>query len=297
MTIYYEPGCIFCEKVARLLREFLLVPEVRVLPASVDGMTLKLLTENRSWVVVDPLGKVHLKWNAVAYVLRQCPITVPLGWLTDLPRLRLSMARFYEHIGAHRTALGTVTSIFLPFRSDSPPGGMALTLNGMLAAIALLCNFVSLDQWQVGHVQQEIHSANNTGIRSGLEQFFATAQVRQNWMLFSPVPTHWKWRFGFKAIDALGNRTDISKAMPFVAADDGNSIRLSSSYWASYFRRFQYFSESGWSALGAFMCRALASAEKPATAVEVVIERAPITDSPVAPVDIETSVDRRLPCE
>jgi vitamin K-dependent gamma-carboxylase-like protein len=297
MTIYFETGCIFCEKVALLFREFLLVPRVRVLPASVDGIARRIVMENGSWVVIDPLGKIYLKWNAVAYVLRQCPIAAPLGWLTDLPGLRLPMARFYDYIGAHRSALGTVTRIFLPFRSDQPLGRAAVTLNGTLAAIALVCNFVSLDQWQAEPVQQEIHSANSTGARNGLEQFFAAVQVRQRWMLFAPIPTHWKWTFSFKAIDALGIKTDIGKAMPFVAVSDGGPIRLSSSYWSSYFRRFQYLSESEWTALGAFMCRELASAEKPADAVEVMIERAPIANSPVVPVDSWTSVDRRLPCE
>jgi vitamin K-dependent gamma-carboxylase-like protein len=292
LVIYYEPGCGFCEKVARLLREFLLVPEVKVRPASADRAALRLLTRHGSWVVVEPSGKAHLKWRAVAYVLAQCPLTRPLGWLTDLPLLRPAMARLYDCIGAHRDALGTVTRIILPFRSDQPPGRFALALNGTLAALALLCNFVSLDQWTEVRPQQ-IHSASSYGVRDRLEELFAATQVHQVWTLFSPIPTHWKWSYEFSAIDITGNRTDISAVTPFVTVSDNGRIQLSHVYWTRYFFRSEEFSESGWAGLGAYICRAAARAGKPAAAIEVAIERVSV---PYPPQGETISVRRRLPC-
>jgi Vitamin K-dependent gamma-carboxylase len=293
LAIYYEPGCGFCEKVARLLREFLLAPEVKVRPASADRAALRLLTRHGSWVVVDPKGKAHLKWRAVAYVLAQCPLTSPLGWLTDLPILRSAMARVYDCIGACRRALGAVTRIVLPFRSDPPIGRFALALNGTLAALALLCNLVNLDQWTVDRPEQGIHFTTYEGVRNGLQEFFALTQVHQDWALFSPIPTHYYWSFGFSAFDAEGNRTDVTAAMPFVTVSDGGRVRPSRVYWALYFSHSQDFLESEWTGLGAYICRAVARADKPAAAIEVTIERAPV---PYPLQGTATEVRRRLPC-
>jgi hypothetical protein len=274
------------------LREFLLVPEVKVRPASADRAALRLLRRHNSWVVVEPSGKSHLKWRAVAYVLVQCPLTRPLGWLTDLALLRPAMTRLYDCIGAHRRALGAVTRTVLPFRSDQPPGRFALALNGTLAALALLCNLVSLNQWTEDRPQQ-IHFANSYGVGHGLQELFAATQVRQVWTLFSPIPTHWNWSFEFSAIDATGNRTDAVAAMPFVTASNDGRIRINHVYWARYLYRSGEFSESDWTAFGAYICRKVTRAGQPAAAIEVAVERTPVPH-PLQGTAI--SVRRRLPC-
>jgi hypothetical protein len=291
LAIYYEPGCGFCEKVARLLREFLLAPDVKVSPASANRAALRLLRRHGSWVVVEPSGKAHLKWRAVAYVLAQCPLTKPLAWLTDLPFLRPAMARLYDCIGAHRRPLGAMTRTLLPFRSDRPIGRFALALNGTLAALALLCNLVSLDQWTIDRSRQEILSANHGGVRHGLEELFAVTQVRQVWTLFSPTPTHFIWSFAFNAIDVAGKTTDVAAAMPFVSASENGRVWLSHIHWTLYFNRALEFSEPDWMALGSYVCAA-ARAEKPA-AIEVTIEHAPV---PYPLEGTANGVHRRLSC-
>jgi Vitamin K-dependent gamma-carboxylase len=293
LAIYYEPGCAFCEKVALLLREFLLAPDVKVEPASADPAALQLLTQYRSWVVIDPTGKAYLKWRAMAYVLAQCPLTAPLGWFTDLAGLRPVMARLYDCIGAHRDALGKVTRVVLPFRSDRPVGRFALTLNAALATLALLCNVVSLDQWTLDRPQQGIHFANYDGVHNGIEELFAVAQVRQDWSLFSPIPTHFYWSFEFSAIDAAGRATDVTSAMPFFTASENGRVRPNHIYWALYFGRSQYFSESEWTALGAYSCRAAARADKPAAAIDITIGRVPV---PNPLLGSATEEHRRLSC-
>jgi hypothetical protein len=273
LAIYYEPGCVFCEKVARLLREFLLVPQVKVRPASANRAALGLLRRYNSWVVVDPKGKAHLKWRAVAYVLSQCLLTRPLGWLTDLRVLRPAMAGLYDCIGAHRRAFGAVTRVVLPFRCDQPPGRFALALNGVLAALALFCNLVSLDQWTLDRPGKGINFASYEGVHNGLEELFAFTQVRQDWSLFAPIPTHYYWSLGFNAIDASGKATNVATALPFFTADDGGRARFSHLFWAIYFYRSPDFSETEWAALGSYICRAAARVGKPAAAVEVTIAR------------------------
>jgi hypothetical protein len=293
LAIYFEPGCGFCEKTARLFREFLLVPDVKIRPASADRTALRLLRQHGSWVVIEPSGKVHLKWRAVAYVLAQCPLTKPLAWLTDFPLLRPAMARLYDCIGAHRRALGKMTRTVLPFQSDRPIGRFALALNGTLAALALLCNLVSLDQWTIDRVRQEILSANYTGARHAIEELFAVTQVRQVWTLFSPTPTHFIWSLAFDAVDGAGKTTDVAAAMPFVSASEGGRVWLSHIHWTLYFNRAYDFSEPDWTALGGYICGVLARASNTAAAIEVTVGHAPV---PHPLEGMATEVYRRLLC-
>jgi hypothetical protein len=293
VTIYFEPGCEFCEKVARLFREFLLVPEAKVLPATADNEALRLLDQYRSWVVVDPKGEAHLKWRAVAYVLAQCPLTAPIGWLTDTSVLRPLMARLYDQVGSHRRALGAVTRRLLPFRSERAIGRFALLLNGLLMVLALLCNLVSLDQWSVEHLQQEIHLSRAAGLRRNFEELVATAQVRQVWALFSPTPAHRRWSFEFSALDAAGNATNVNARMPFLAPSDGEWTRFNHTYWVRYFSRYEDITEPAWTALGAYLCRAVAGLQPPAAGVELTIE---IVPAPHTSPEAASRVRRRSSC-
>jgi hypothetical protein len=275
-AIYYEPGCGFCEKVVRLLREFLLAPTVRVRPASANRAALRLLTRHGSWVVVDPRGRAHLKWRAMAIVLEQSPVLAPLGRLTDRPVLRPAMARIYDSIGARRRCLGAVTRRVLPFRSDRPIGRFALALNGGLAALALASNFVSLDQRTIDQPHQEIHAASYAGFSKDIDEFFAVMQVRQAWALFAPVPIHYNWTFDFHAVDRTGSTADLAAALPFRAAREEGPMRFNRLAWVQYFRRFDLFSDADWTALGGYLCRVAGARQGPVAAIEIAFSRQPI---------------------
>jgi hypothetical protein len=293
LTIYFQPSCTFCAKMARILREFLLVPDAKVLPASADDAALRLLTRHNSWVVRDPKDNMHLKWRAVAYVLKRHPLTALLGWLTDVPVVRPTMARLYDYIGANRGALGTATRIVLPFHSDRPVGRCGLALNGGLATLALLCNLVSLDQWAPARPGQRIDFANYAGVHNALEELLAALQIRQDWSLFAPIPTHFYWSFRFNAINAEGKQVDVTAVMPFLAVSNEGRVSLNHVYWTLYFHRADDFSESQWEALGAYLCRVVARTYKPATAVEVTIGRAPV---PYPIRGTAGEIGRRLSC-
>ena len=158
--------------------------------------------------------------------------------------------------------------------------------------MALFCNLVSLDQWTEDRSQQ-IHSANPYSVRNGLQELFAATQVRQVWTLFSPIPTHWNWSFEFSAVVATGNRTDAATAMPFVTASDDGRIRIKHVYWVRYLYRSAEFSESDWTAFGAYICRKVTQAGQPAAAIEVAVGRTPV---PYPSQGAAISVRRRLPC-
>jgi len=276
MILYYESGCGFCEKVCLLFREFLLAPNVAVLPASSDSTAQSLLIEHNSWVVRAPDGATRLKWRGVAYVLRQSALTAPLGWISDWGGLRVTAARSYDLIGRNRRALGTVTRWLLPFRSDQPPGPIVVALNGMLMALALASNLLSLGRPFTDQMPEEIY-APPAGLAARADEIVSLAQVRQSWALFAPGPTHWNWSFRFDARHKDGTTNDVTAAMPFVSSYAGGRVVFAHSFWQKYFSRVEILSQADLAALGRYLCRV---GPAQATAIDLTLVRTPVTAAP-----------------
>ncbi|HEY3919285.1 MAG TPA: HTTM domain-containing protein [Stellaceae bacterium] len=279
IAIYYEPGCGFCRKVARLLREFVLAPETRVCDAAEDAEALRLLRAHNSWVVADPEGQVHLKWRAVAYVLRQNPVTRPLGAISDLRPLRGVFEKLYDAIGRRRRGLGKLTGVVLAEHRESAPPRLALGINAALATLALLCNLISLVPSSAAQQpNREINRTNDVSVHSALDDLFAVLQIRQYWALFAPVPTHWHWQFDFAGSDAQGATVALGGSVGLLASDDA-ATRLRHGYWLKYLSHVSEFSAADWDALDRYLCRA-APIERVAIGVAARAVDATPTDKP-----------------
>ncbi len=117
--IYYDDDCLFCFKTALLLREFCLPESVPVARATEHDEAKRLLDAHKSWVVYDDKGAPRLKWDAVAYVLRQSPVLWPLGRLFEIEALKPLGERLYRLIGDNRPILGRLTARLLPLHRDT----------------------------------------------------------------------------------------------------------------------------------------------------------------------------------
>ncbi len=145
IALYYDEGCVFCEKTCRLLRTFCLTPDNPILIAQRDAVAGPILRAHNSWVVIDANGAVHLKWRAVAFVLRQSPVFWWLGWLTDRRPLAGIGAWLYDRIGLARPRLGRFSARWLPYHAPWPgPGRLLQGLVGALALLVLAWNIVQL---------------------------------------------------------------------------------------------------------------------------------------------------------
>ena len=284
ITIFYEPVCGFCRRTALLLREFLLTPAVPVLPASADPAALRLLEETRSWVVRAPDRTNHLKWRALAYLLKQSTWAAPLGWLSDAPPLRAPLARVYDAIGAQRRRLGPIAAALLPFRTESTPSRPAVALCGVLALLAFASNVASVARLSIA-------------VPPLFDMVPGVLQVRQHWLLFAPVPTHVSWNFRFIARRVDGSTLDLMAALPeplVRSSAGGGPLAFASPRWLKYFTSLNTMNDSERAALGAYLCRRAAAV--PALAVtrqiEVTLAKQLIEPGP-AP---ETLYDYRFDC-
>lgn len=144
LVVYYDPDCGFCERVCYLFREFCLTPTVQVLPSSANAEAHQLLKQHNSWVLFDGTTgqKRHLlKWEAVAFVLRQSPLFWIFGWLTDLAVIKKPMETFYDLIGRNRKLLGQCLAFIDPAKElpcPEPLKKMWRLLPAVFACVALV---------------------------------------------------------------------------------------------------------------------------------------------------------------
>ena len=245
ITIYYEPGCGFCQRVSLILREFLLCPASHVLPASIDPEAQRLLTTNNSWVVRGSDGTPYLKWRAVAYLFSQNSLLAPLAWLSERKLLRERLASLYDLIGSNRRRFGSLAKGLFPFRHERAVGRLALILCGILMLFAFLSNVAGLARLKFPLVRE-------------FDQVTAALQVRQSWDLFAPAPVHFRREYRILARTADGSTIDVMQLLPgppLRSSPDRDSISFTSPRWTKYFTRFDVFTEAAWTAFGQYLCR------------------------------------------
>ena len=255
VQIFFEPGCGFCERISLLLREFLLAPSAKVMPASADPEALRLLTEHNSWVVRGADGSVHLKWQALVYLMRENLLLAPLGWLTDLPSLRTAMARLYDAIGRQRRRLGALARRLLPIRTQPAIGPATEILCGTLMWLALVSNVMSLNGVLF---DSKFLFFGGTSKSVSRNNAFDALQIGQSWRLFAPMPVHAQHHYRIRAELTDGSIVDLMSRMPVPIVrsnPDGYAISFVSHRWLKFFSRFDDLSPQQWSALGLYFCR------------------------------------------
>jgi hypothetical protein len=299
VAVFYEPGCVLCQKISLLLREFLLSPTAAVLPASADAEALRLLSENRSWVVRRADGAMLLKWQALAYLLRQNPFFAPLGWLSDRLTLQPWFDRLYDFIGKHRRGLGKITKVVLPFHSPAPVGKPAQALCGLLAAVSLAVNVISIEPPAFGAARDDRSIRFAHRAPSWLVELAVDLQVWQGWALFVPPP-HWRRDYRLIGYNADGTGLDLMARLPVppvLGAPDGRLI-FADTRWQKLFSQFDLLTGRDWASFGRYLCHSAQHGNLPPTFAIRVIQLSatttPVEGTPLAGMPSEQH--RRFEC-
>lgn len=191
LTLYYDRDCSYCRRVCLVLRELLLLPDLRLMPAQDQPRARALLDANRSWVFIDRDEQAYLKWPALVALLRRSPLFAPLWPLLRLPALVGPGNRVYERLGDQRARLARLTALCLAERE--PQWEVPARVQRVAAAAVVLVLALNLQSAQLlpafsaGAVQ-----ALGRGI--GLEQ---------RWDRFAPSPVkdHGWWVLSARLAD------------------------------------------------------------------------------------------------
>ncbi len=220
ITLYFDPPCAFCEKIARLLREMCLSPFTPIVPADQRSDIYAILQQHNSWVVVDGFtGKTYLKWGAVAFVLRQTPLTYMFGVITDMGFFKTLFAAVYDVIGKRRPIFGKLSAILLPYddRPYKPAPLWAQFLCGALITVLVAINISS-----VPIIAKHVDLP-------WLETTARMMQIYQKWDLFAPQIAQWQYEYELRGKTHHQQEIDL-----WVLLDDTKLIRTESGQ-VSYF--------------------------------------------------------------
>ncbi|MEO5863308.1 MAG: DCC1-like thiol-disulfide oxidoreductase family protein, partial [Burkholderiales bacterium] len=177
LKIYYDKDCGFCLKTCRLLRTFLLFPEIPIRPAQDFAKIYPTMQAHNSWVVVDHEGSQHIKWAALVMLFKRSPIFWPLAALFGASFLRSAGDRFYQWVAANRGRLGDFTAVWLPYRSY--PLHLALPAQIVVVGFALTVlwsNFSGVPGFSYRLPGQ-------------LREVRDTLALNQKWNMFAPTPS------------------------------------------------------------------------------------------------------------
>src|SRR5215471_14330679 len=284
-AIFYEPDCGFCQRIALILREFL-VPGADVRPASADVEAMRLLTAYQSWVVRDSCGVVHLKWRAMLVLLQQNPLLAPLAWLSNRRIVLRLFDALYDLIGRNRRALGVAARILLPFSKKRSISRPAQVVCGLLAGLALLINISSIERPAFdAPFSDQATTRLSLRLPHWVTALAVDLQVWQQWPLFAPPP-HWRRDYRVVASSVDGTSVDLIARLPvpWFRLEASGRLAFADDQWLKYFTQLQLMVDDDWDALGRYLCRqarALEGTAPPVREVALTSSTRPIDDTPV----------------
>ncbi len=175
LTIYFDGECRFCEKSARIIREFFLLPEAKVEIAQDHAAIYKLMQKNNSWVVEDQQGEKHFHENGFIAILKQSPFHRIL--LPIFSPLKSLMHPIYVWVAGHRPLMSHFSQ-FLNFTEHKKTFRSSIWFfeiaGGVLFLTVLMWNLTTIKRWNIQAPFFQTISRN--------------LHIYQEWNMFAPFP-------------------------------------------------------------------------------------------------------------
>lgn len=177
LRIYFDEECGFCKKSVYLIREFLLLPEVKIQTGQSDAKIFDVMKKEFSWVVVNEKGERFSHYAAFVEILRHSPFCFWKVPLFGSSLFRAIGNRIYHWVSHHRDFMGK----FSQFLSWNEPKKPILTLIGVREALGVFL-FLVLLNWNLTTIKSLKYSS----------PFFEGAtrwlHLYQEWNMFAPFP-------------------------------------------------------------------------------------------------------------
>ncbi len=177
LTIYYDQECGFCQKGVRILKEFLLLSDVSLLPAQETPSIYKDMEKNHSWVIVNEKNERFFHYNAFLELVRHSPparlflvifASRPVAWIGG---------KVYKWVSHNRPLMGKASQ-FLAYKE---PKKDIKTLRWLLEGTGAFM-FATLLMWNLTTIKRYNIKA----------PFFQSVtrwlHLYQEWNMFAPYP-------------------------------------------------------------------------------------------------------------
>jgi hypothetical protein len=178
-TVYYDGDCSFCKRGVYLLKTFLAMPSLELVPAQSDAKRLQEMKAQRSWIVESPSGSFY-GWKAFVLLMEHSPVFSPIGKLLAWQGFAKFGEALYRQLEPRRNYLSRLVG---PFRFRPMPARLG-RWGQILAGILL----VYIVWWNLGNLGQNYLSFRSMAVPARLRTLGLILRVDQAWDMFSPWP-------------------------------------------------------------------------------------------------------------
>lgn len=177
LKIYFDEECGFCKKAVHILREFFLLPEVKIAEAQSDSSILTDMKKNHSWVIVNEKGERFFHYSAFVEALRHSPLLFWDVWFWTLAPVRAFGGKVYHRVSHHREFMGKFSQCFL-WQEKKKSFLTVRLLSEAFGAFMLMTlvawNLTTIKKWKLSFPFFE----NTTRV----------FHIYQEWNMFAPFP-------------------------------------------------------------------------------------------------------------
>lgn len=177
LKLYFDADCGFCKKSVFLLREFFLLPEVRIQEGQSDSSVYKDMQKNHSWVIVNGKGERFFRFPAFIELLRHSPLLFWDVWFFATAPVRAVGGKIYHWVSNHREFMGKFSQCLLwqePKKSFLGVTVLREFFGAFILMTLVAWNLTTIKSWKLS-----------------FPFFESTARVfhiYQEWNMFAPFP-------------------------------------------------------------------------------------------------------------
>ncbi len=176
LIIFYDNGCLFCEKMVLIIKEFFFLEAGNIAIAQRDKNIEELMLKNRSWVFKDARGLNYFQGEAFLVFLSHF---APFVWIKYFfsNKALIYLSNFsYRLVADRRGFLSQYSKKFLPFKDIDP----RTSIFNHLFCIFLLALVIAWNMSDFPNV--------NIQIPTRLKSLIWTLRMDQKWDMFAPYP-------------------------------------------------------------------------------------------------------------
>lgn len=173
--IVYDGECLFCEKMAKIVRMMLALRRAKLRNASEEPLLRKMVEQKSSWIVIDAAGEKHFRWDAFVTLLAASPWARPLAPLARLWPFRYLGDRAYRFVAGNRPRWARVSAVLLPYAPQD------FRLEKFWGGLAAVCLFTCV-AWNVETLNEP---PSIKAVPAGLRPMALIFRLDQRWNMFS----------------------------------------------------------------------------------------------------------------
>jgi len=201
--IYFDRNCGFCLKGVLILREFLGIEDVEVMPGQSNHKIEEKMNQAHSWVVHDDKGKLHTHFQAFLVLLQASSWPKIIHRILSLPFSKKIGHQIYLWVSRHRSVWSKITASFhIKERSFNLHKLTRLFLMLFLLE-TFLVNIQSLERKKI------IDRATIKPLLMGNKDVRNLTGWHQNWHMFAPNPKVYEGWYVIQGVDKSENPINI----------------------------------------------------------------------------------------